>query len=70
MEMINSGEQGHLVDFFDPDALAQQVDHLLQNTEKREQLGQAARERILDGGYDLQTTLNQQMKLLKQVIRG
>ena len=36
MEMINSGEQGQLVDFFDPDALAQQVDHLLQNTEKRQ----------------------------------
>ena len=70
MEIINSGEQGHLVDFFDPDALAQQVDHLLQNTEKREQLGQAARERILDGGYDLKTTLKQQMELLNQVIRG
>ena len=70
MEIINSGEQGHLVDFFDPDALAQQVDHLLQNKEKREQLGQAARERILDGGYDLKTTLKQQMELLNQVIRG
>ena len=69
-EMINSGEQGHLVDFFDPDALSQQVDHLLQNPEKRKMLGQAARERILDGGYDLQSTLNQQMKLMKQVIRG
>ena len=29
-EMITSGDQGQLVDFFDPDALAQQVDHLLQ----------------------------------------
>ena len=27
-EMIISGEQGQLVDFFDPDAPAQQVDHL------------------------------------------
>ena len=27
-EMITSGDQGQLVDFFDPDALAQQVNHL------------------------------------------
>ena len=54
-EMIQSGEQGQLVDFFDPDALAQQVDRLLQDQEQRRQLGLNARQHILEGGYDLQT---------------
>ena len=35
-EMITSGIEGQLVDFFDPDALAQQVDHLLHNHEQRQ----------------------------------
>ena len=47
--MITSGDQGQLVDFFDPDALAQQVDHLLQSQEQRQKLGQAARQHILEG---------------------
>ena len=55
--MITSGDQGQLVDFFDPDALAQQADHLLQNHEKRQRLGKNARQLILDGGYDLQNAL-------------
>ena len=42
-EMIESGEQGQLVDFYDPDALAQQVDRLLQDQEQRHQLGLRAR---------------------------
>ena len=41
-EMIASGDQGQLVDFFDPDALAQQADHLLQSQEQRQRLGQCA----------------------------
>ena len=69
-EMITSGDQGQLVDFFDPDALAQQVDHLLQSQEQRQRLGKAARQRILEGGYDLQNALKQQVQLLNQVIRG
>ena len=69
-EMIASGKHGQLVDFFDPDALAQQVDHLLQSQEKRERLGHTARERIIEGGYDLQNALKQQVQLLKQVAGG
>ena len=37
-EMITSGEEGQLVDFFDPDAMAQQVDYLLQSSEQRQRL--------------------------------
>ena len=68
--MITSGAQGQLVDFFDPDALTQQVDHLLQNREQCQSLGKSARERILEGGYDLNNALKQQVQLLNQVIRG
>ena len=67
-EMITSGEQGQLVDFFDPDALAQQVDRLLQNPEQRRELGLQARQHILEGGYDLQTCLRQQLELVDQVM--
>ena len=69
-EMITSGDQGQLVDFFDPDALAQQVDHLLQNQDQRQKLGLVARQLIFEGGYDLQNTLKQQLKLITQVVRG
>ena len=69
-EMITSGEQGQLVEFFDPDALAQQVDHLLQNQEQRQKLGERARKRIMESGYDLKNTLKQQVQLVNQVMRG
>ena len=69
-EMITSGEQGQLVDFFDPDALAQQADHLLQNQEQREKLGKNARQFIFEGGYDLRNALRQQVQLLNEVVRG
>ena len=69
-EMITSGDQGQLVDFFDADALAQQVDHLLQNGEQRQMLGQRARQHIFEGGYDLENALKQQAQLLNHVIRG
>ena len=67
-EMIQSGEQGQLVDFFDPDALAQQVDRLLQDRDQRCQLGLRARQLILEGGYDLQTCLQKQLELVDQVM--
>ena len=38
--------------------------------EQRQRLGQNARQRILEGGYDLQNALKQQMQLLNQVVRG
>ena len=58
------------MDFFDPDALAQQVDRLLQDEEKRRQLGLQAHQRIIDGGYDLQTCLRQQLELVNQLMYG
>ena len=69
-EMITSGDQGQLVEFFDPDALAQQVDHLLHSQEQRQRLGQSARQLVLEGGYDLQNALKNQVELINQVVRG
>ena len=67
-EMIESGEQGQLVDFYDPDALAQQVDRLLQDQEQRHQLGLRARQLVIDGGYDLRSCLRQQLELVDQLM--
>ena len=69
-EMITDGNQGQLVEFFDPESLAQQVDQLLQNPEKRQRLGNGARDHIIDSGYDLQNALKQQIQLIKRVMRG
>ena len=69
-EMITSGNEGQLLDFFDVDALAQQVDHLLQSRDQRQKLGQVARQKILEGGYDLKNALKQQVQLLNQVVSG
>ena len=67
-EMIQSGEHGQLVDFFDSDALAQQVDRLLQDREQRKQLGERGRNLILEGGYDMKTCLQKQLKLVDQLM--
>ena len=70
-EMITSGDQGQLVDFFDPDALAQQVDHLLQNHEQRQRLGQSCSPTIFSRVVmTSKTALKQQVQLLNQVVRG
>lgn len=68
-EMISSGKQGMLVDFFDADALAQQTDYLLQERERREELSVSARQLILEKGYDLKSALKKQVELINRVIR-
>ena len=37
---------------------------------KRQIFGQSARQRIFEGGYDLNNALKQQVQLLNQVIYG
>ena len=53
-EAIIDGENGVLVDFFDPLALADKVDHLFNYPQMRERLGRNAREIILKN-YDLRS---------------
>ena len=69
-EVIQPGEQGILVDFFDPQTLAQQVDALLEDPLRRAELGTRARQTILDGGYDLQSCLQAQVDLVERVMAG
>lgn len=52
-EAIEHDKTGRLVDFFDHDALAQEVRDLLADNAKREALGKVARKSVVDG-YDLQ----------------
>jgi glycosyltransferase involved in cell wall biosynthesis len=67
-EVMRSGEQGMLVDFFDPAALAEQVDALLHDPGRRAALGAQARRTIVEGGYDLATCLRAQLELVEQVM--
>lgn len=63
-EVITHGENGLLVDFFDPAAMAQQVVDVLADPAGHAALGQRARERVL-AQYDLHTRcLPQQLRLI------
>jgi glycosyltransferase involved in cell wall biosynthesis len=67
-EVMRSGEQGMLIDFFDPAALAELVDALLHDPGRRAALGAQARRTIVEGGYDLATCLRAQLELVEQVM--
>lgn len=67
-EVIRSGQEGILVDFFDPQALADQVDALLEDPRRRQRLGAQARRMIWERGYDLPTCLRRQLDLVDQVM--
>jgi len=67
-EVITSGQEGLLVPFFEPEALAAQVDGLLADAGARQRLAAAARRRIVDGGYDRQACLQRQLAVIEQVM--
>jgi len=67
-EMIQPGQQGVLVDYFDSQGLADRVDELLQNPQRRSQLSQQAREFIINKGYTLDTCLAQQLALVHSML--
>jgi glycosyltransferase involved in cell wall biosynthesis len=54
-EVIKSGQNGILTDFFDGDALVERAVEILDSPRAREAIGQSARQTIIDK-YDLQTT--------------
>lgn len=54
-EVIASGQNGVLTDFFDYDALVNRAVEILDSSDTREALGEAARQTIIDR-YDLQKT--------------
>lgn len=67
LEAISHDETGRLVDFFDGDALVEQVSDLLDDPEARDRLGQAARDHVVRH-YDLQTVcLPQQLDWIQRL---
>jgi glycosyltransferase involved in cell wall biosynthesis len=66
-EVISSGINGVLVDFFDHEAIASQVIELISNSERRRVLGSNARELIVNN-YDLQSIcLPKQLSWVRQL---
>jgi glycosyltransferase involved in cell wall biosynthesis len=66
-EVIDDGQQGLLVSFFDTRALVDSIDRLLSDAELRERLGVQARQRICER-YDLQRhCLPQQVALIESM---
>ena len=67
-EVIEPGQQGVLVDFFDVEGLAARVDELLQDPERRARLSKRARSTILERGYDLPTCLQRQIGMIERLM--
>jgi glycosyltransferase involved in cell wall biosynthesis len=67
-EVVRHGENGILVDFFDPKAIAAAVTEALRNKERFRDIRHAARRTVVE--YDLTTvTLPKQLALLERMIR-
>ncbi|MEL6376271.1 MAG: glycosyltransferase [Pseudomonadota bacterium] len=67
-EMIPDGQFGRLVDFFDRDALVDEVYDLLEDPEARAELGETTRQSMVKH-YDLKTVcLPQQLSWVSQVM--
>ena len=62
-EFIEDGRNGFLVDFFDPEALARQVDHVLTHRDSLGNIRARARETVL-AQYSLAECLPRQLQLL------
>lgn len=69
-EVIDDGEQGLLIDFFDTRALVGAVEHLLSDAQLRERLGSHARRRACER-YDLmRQCLPRQVTLIESMATG
>lgn len=69
-EVIQPGENGYLVNFFDPQGLAERVSDLLAQPEERKRLGQAARQ-FAQAHYDLKAVcLPQQLQWIQALNNG
>ena len=68
-EVIRDGQNGLLVDFFSPKAIAEAVDQLLRNRKLAKKLGEQARKDALDR-YSLERCLPRQLELIDLVASG
>ena len=68
-EVINDGENGILVDFFNPSGLADAIDYMLKNPEHAKTMGQRAR-RDIEANYELERCVSKHINLINAVIDG
>jgi glycosyltransferase involved in cell wall biosynthesis len=68
-EVIQHGHNGFLVDFFNPDALAEQVYEILDAKDRMQSVRDQARQDMIDK-YDLSRLLPLHKKLIEQVAQG
>lgn len=68
-EVIRDGENGLLVDFFSPDALAEAVAELIHDRDRARAFGDAAR-RSVEQHYDINTCVHRQLALMDLVASG
>ena len=68
-EVISHGQNGLLVDFFSPDAVAKQVVSVLEDRNAFAEIARTGRRTVLRK-YDLAHCLKQQMALIHSMVRG
>ena len=68
-EVITHGQEGLLVDFFSPEALADSVDFLLRDRALARELGQRARDAVVQR-FSLQACVPRQLALMQLVASG
>jgi glycosyltransferase involved in cell wall biosynthesis len=70
MEVLKDGQNGLVVDFFSPEAIADQVDHILDDPDRRGDLRRGARDTAVRD-FDLKTRiLPRWTALLEDVMNG
>jgi glycosyltransferase involved in cell wall biosynthesis len=66
-EVIQDGQNGLLVDFFDPKQIAARIDEVFNHPTQMAELRQNARQTVLDR-YDLKQLLPQHLKWMEEVM--
>jgi len=70
LEVISDGNNGLLVDFFSPEAIADQVDRVMQHPDRMARLRREARRTIVEK-YDLnRVTMPRQIRLIELIAAG
>ena len=67
-ELICDGENGLLVESGDPDGLARGIGELMDDPERRQQLGQAGRYTILQDGLTWDTCANRMQDVYREAL--
>ena len=68
-EVIEHGKNGFMVDFFDPEAVADQVDDILDHKNRYRDVAKAARQTVLDR-YDIKKCLPQHIQIIEGLAKG